>query len=163
MLGLAEAGAVFKIAESVWKGGEKATSWLTNEGPLVMQIIDSKQDSGRCTVTLRALNIAFHSIELVAFHLKWPANEKIDMVVGRGMDFRGKGSSEPPAKLLHPGEKVDFTIHFNTPDSSVPGREAGTLGKLTRLGLGELSFWILNEEEPRTREVEFVVRIPKRA
>src|SRR5438552_2743137 len=111
-----EVPVALKGVEWAKKGGEKLAEWINSEGPLALQILDSRAGDTKYTVELSATNLTVHSMYLDSFTLVFPAELNLPISLKRLTSF-GAGSlineqSQPKSPLIRPGQSLEFTIEF---------------------------------------------------
>jgi hypothetical protein len=158
-----EIPVLLKGADWAVKGGERLTEWLTSEGPLAVQVLNSRADASLYHVDLRATNLTVHAIYLGKFDLKAPPRGALNIAIRRfkfGLDEPDGTTSKVPknaAPLIRPGQSLEFSIEF--PKPTPKDLQSGLFGNEKRLGTATLHYQILNEESSRNRDVNFSVRI----
>lgn len=162
-----EVPVALKGADLAMKGGEKLVEWFRAEGPLSLQILDSRTKQEIYVVEMRATNMTVHGIYLDSFMLLTPTKKSLQILKESPIQMRmgaGFGGSSSPtsipteATLLHPGKSFDFFIEFPIPTIE-DFSKTGWFKNKKCLGSGRIDFWILNEESGRTRDVSFSLRV----
>lgn len=158
-----EVPVILKSADLAMKGGEKLLEWIKSEGPLLLQILDSRALGEKYEIELRATNMTVHGIYVDSFTLLAPVELELAISPKRltvGFDEASAPSlqtTRPRSTLIRPGASMEFTIAF-----PVPAQEdlrQGWFKNEKRLGSGRLNFLILNEEERRAKEARFSIRL----
>jgi hypothetical protein len=153
---------VLKGADLAMKGGEKLVEWIRAEGPLSVQILDSRMDQESYIVEMRATNLTVHGIFVDAFTLLMPTEKNIQILRKQpgqmGLDTPPPRRIPTDAKLLSPGTSFDFIVEFPVPTKEELTK-SGWFKSKKRLGSGRIDFWILNEESKRTKDVFFGLRV----
>ena len=147
-------------ADLAWKGGQRALEWLRQEGPLVVQVLDSRRDASRYLLKLRITNHAIHGIHLIRFRVTWPEiSPQADFRFGdKAPSYGDTNDTRPKSKTVEPAASVDTEVAFELPVTV--DREVGLLGRPSRLGSGEIDYWILNLEAPsEPKQVQFALRL----
>lgn len=159
-----EIPVAMKGAELAIKGGEKLVEWYRAEGPLSIQILDSRTKQESYVVEMRATNLTVHGIYFDAFTLVAPTEMSLK-ILRKESDLIGFDEVCPPtksirteAKLLRLGESFDFFIVFPVPTTEDLSK-TGWFKNKKRLGSGKIDFWVLNEGSRRTRDVFFSLRV----
>jgi hypothetical protein len=144
------------------RGGEKLVEWFRAEGPLSVQILDSRPEQESYVVEMRATNLTVHGIRVDAFTLLAPTEKSLQILRnpsgGIGLDTPPPSRISTDAKLLNPGASFNFVIEFPVPTKEELTK-SGWFKRKTRLGSGRIDFWILNEESKRTKDVFFGLRV----
>jgi hypothetical protein len=154
-------GALIEGGKLTAQGGKALVDWLNREGPLLVQVMDSRHVGSSYTISLQLTNLTIHGIYIESCKLDKPiVKDEILTRVGEDMNMDasslGRGTRKPPirgeGKLLPPGDKEKFDIVIRDNDLSYIYEADRQVGSAT------LTYRVLNEESPRPKKFTFNLR-----
>jgi hypothetical protein len=157
-----EAMALFKAVELGAKGAKALSEWLANEGPLVVQVLESYPSGQQYRVHFRATNQTMHGMYLLSAELEWP--QAIEPLALQKPPERriGWGDETPPPLVPMPmpahvatARQIEFCIAFPLPSRA--DMDTGLWHK--RIGRMRLMFQVLDSEKTTPKVVTFAIVI----
>ena len=158
-----EIPVMLKGVDWAMKGGEQLVNWINLEGPLSLQVLDSRASGAMYHLVLRATNLTVHSLYIDSFSLESP--QELDLPIapreikGIGLDITPRSDTKAESTLMHPGTVLNLEVEFPTPKAIDLEKGVSVFRKAQYLGRGKVHFWILNEEASRGREITFAIRL----
>jgi hypothetical protein len=144
------------------EGGKKFVEWLAAEGPLGIQILDSRVAENRYLLEINAMNLTVNSLYIDAFTLLSPVHQVLDMakkpVPGLDLTWALPGSGPSGPQLVRPGDNFEFVVHFPVPDARNLTRPRGFMDKKL-VGSAQIRYTVLSEATSRDRKIAFALRL----
>ncbi len=161
-----EVPAMIKGVEWACKGAERVREWIDKEGPLSVQILDSRPIENEYMVRFQLCNLTIHGMYIICFDLINPVSENLTLTFDFAQGTIGMGSTKKAVnlgedKLLKPGQMAEAEIRFPIPAKTVA--ETGLVVPPLMLGEGRISYWMLDKGKSSCSEnkVQFALRIKK--
>jgi hypothetical protein len=154
-----EAIALFKAVELGAKGAKALSEWLANEGPLVVQVLESYPSGKQYRVHFRATNQTMHGMYLLGAELEWPQAIK-PLALQKPPERRIGWGDELPPMVPMPmpahvptARQIEFCIAFPLPSRA--DMDTGLWDK--RIGRMRLMFQVLDSEKTTPKVTTFAI------